>query len=299
MNRKFLTGLSLILGWVCMVSVLLILPEEALASGKSNSPAPQKKIAGDSRDLFVLGPEDIIEISVWGSKEFGGAMPVRPDGYISFPLIGDIKAQGKTPNQLKRIITEKLRVFITDASVAVFVREVNSINISIAGEVNAPGTYKINRPITLMHLISIAKGFTNKADLKKSYLFRGGRKLGINFYALIKEGDFSQNVWLKRNDIIFIQDNFENRVNVMGEVNKPQVITYQEGMTVLDAIQIAEGMTDIAKPKGTKIYRRSNKGQKEQFQIIPVELDDVYEGDLSKNTRLEPGDIIHVPRSFF
>jgi polysaccharide export outer membrane protein len=302
MNRITFTGLCLILGWVWMIPLLLVSPEEGIAFQKPEPTAAMKKLGnapGESGDLFVMGPEDIIEISVWGNKEFGGAMPVRPDGYISFPLIGDIKAQGKTPNQLKIIITEKLREYIKDASVAVFVREVNSINISIAGEVNSPGTYKINRPITLLHLISIAKGFTNKVDLKKSYLFRDGHRLDIDFYSLIKKGDFSQNIWLKRNDIIFIQDNFENRVNVMGEVKKPQVITYQEGMTVLDAIQIAEGTTDIAKPNGTKIYRRSNKEQKEPYKIFPVELDEVYEGDLSKNLLLEPGDMIHVPRSFF
>ncbi len=248
---------------------------------------------------FVLGPEDIIEISVWGNKEFAGALPVRPDGFISIPLIGDIRAAGLTPAELKKMITNKLRKFITDASVTVFVKEINSINISIAGEVNAPGTYKVNRPITLLHLFSLSQGFTDKADLKHSFLLRKGQKENVDFYALVKKGDISQNVWLLPNDLIFIKDNFDNRINVIGEVNEPQVITFNEGMTVLDAILIAKGLTDVAKPKGTKVYRR-RKNPGGDIAKIPVSLDEViFEGDLTKNIQLQPGDIIHVPRSFF
>jgi polysaccharide biosynthesis/export protein len=251
---------------------------------------------------FVLGPEDLISISVWGNKELTTEMPVRPDGTISYPLIGDVKAQGLTPVQLKNAIAKELRNYITDASVTVIVQEINSINISVAGEVVDPGTYKVNRPITLMHLFSMVKGFTEKADLRKSYLLRNGAKLSINIYALVKEDDFTQNIWMKPNDLVFIHDNFGNRVNVMGEVAKPQVVTYQEGMTVMDAILMADGLTDIAKANGTKVYRKNKPKSRSGtgIQKINVELDKViFEGDLTKNIELKPGDIIHVPRSFF
>jgi len=249
---------------------------------------------------FILGPEDLLNISVWGNKELTTEMPVRPDGLISYPLIGDIKAQGLTPAQLKDKITAQLRKYITDASVTVVVKQVNSINIAVAGEVVEPGTYKVNRPITLMHLFSLVKGFTEKADLRKSYLLRNGQKLNINFYALVKEDDFSQNIWLKPNDLVFIHDNFGNRINIMGEVEKPQVVTYQEGMTVMDAVLLAEGLTDIAKANNTKVYRNNKTGSGKSIEKINVQLDKViFEGDLSKNILLKPGDIIHVPRSFF
>jgi len=349
--------------------------------GEPNVGKPRKGTIGPQRK-FVLGPEDIIEISVWGNKEFAGDLPVRPDGKISIPLIGDVKVEKLTPTQVKNLVTQKLRKFITDASVTVFVKEINSINISIAGAVNLPGTYKVNRPITLLHLFSlsqgftdkadlknsfllrkgkkmdidlyalvrkgvisqnvwlmpndlifikdnfenrvnvageviepqvitfqdeltvlsailIAKGLTDKADLKNSFLLRKGKKMDIDFYALVKNGAISQNIWLMPNDLIFIKDNFVNRINVIGEVIEPQVITFQDGMTVLDAILIAKGLTDVAKPKGTKIYRRSHN-PKGEVEKIPVALDDViFDGDLAKNIPLKPGDIIHVPRSFF
>ncbi len=270
-------------------------------SGKGKDDFPPSTPIINQSNPFVLGPEDLITVSVWGNKELTTEMPVRPDGTISFPLIGDIMAQGLTPAQLKEKITDDLRNFVTDASVTVIVKQINSIKISIAGEVREPGTFQINRPVTLLHVFSIVKGFTEKADLRTSYLLRNGKKMNIDFHALVKNDDFTQNVWLKSNDIIFIHDNFGNRVNVMGEVVKPQVVTFQEGMTVMDAILVAEGLTDIAKANGTKVYRRNKRGNFDKdIEKINVELDKViFDGDLSKNILLKPGDIIHVPRSFF
>ncbi len=80
----------------------------------------------------------------------------------------------------------------------------------------------------------------------------------------------------------------------------PKVITFKQGMTVLDAVLLAEGLTDIARPKETKVYRRNRKTDRIEIKRILVELDQViFNGDLSKNLVLQPGDIIHVPRSFF
>ena len=378
LDKKYVP-FKILIGFILLVTMGL--QHEAYAISW-NDREKSNNIKSHSQRKFVLGPEDIIEISVWGNKEFEGDLPVRPDGNISIPLIGDVKVEGLTPTQVKDLVTQKLRKFITDASVTVFVKKINSINISIAGAVNVPGTYKVNRPITLLHLFSLSQGFTKKADLKNSYLLRNGKKLNIDFYALVKKGATSQNVWLMPNDLIFIKDNFENRINIIGEVKEPQVITFQDGMTVLgaisvakgltdnadlknsfllrkgkklninlyslvkkgdisqnvwlkpndllfikdnfknrinvigevkeprviafqngmtvlDAILIAKGLTDVSKPKGTQVYRRG-QNPKSNIVKIPVALDEViFEGDLTKNILLKPGDIIHVPRSFF
>jgi polysaccharide biosynthesis/export protein len=253
------------------------------------------------KKAYVFGPEDELDISVWENPDLKSKMPVRPDGFISFPLIGDVQARGLTPAQLKKKITDRLKKFITDPIVTVVVKEINSIKISVAGEVNEPDSYQVNRPITLLHLFALAQGFTDKADLKRSYLLRNGKKLDIDFFALVKQDDFSQNIWLQSGDLIFIHDNFDGRINIMGEIKLPQVVSFQEGMTVLDAILMANGLTDIAKPEGTKVYRKTRAASgNSEIQIISVEMGRViFEGDLSKNIRLQPGDIIHVPRSFF
>ncbi len=271
-------------------------PKEMKKGDVSDSNTPGKS---STKGNFLLGPEDVLQIAVWGNKELTTEMPVRPDGYISFPLIGDVKAKGLTPDQLKEKMADRLRDYITDASITVIVKEINSIKISIWGQVNAPDTYKVNRPISLLHLFSLGKGFTEQADLHNSYLLRNGKKLELNIHDLVNSGDFSQNIWLQQDDLVYIADNFDKRINIMGEVQKPQVITFHEGMTVLDAILTAEGLTDVARPRSTQVYRKSSSGSK-AIQKIQVELDKViFDGDLSKNLLLQPGDIIHVPRSFF
>lgn len=287
---------------VCLIFGLSIF-HSVSADPLVDSDSVRESLSGAGQESpFVLGPEDVLSISVWGNKELSiMEMPVRPDGTISYPLIGDVKAKGLTPTQLKESITVKLRQYITDASVTVIVMSINSINISIAGEVSVPGTYKINRPVTIMHMFSMVRGFTTKADLRKSYLLRDGKKVDVDIYALVKEDDFSQNVWLKADDIVYIHDNFESRVNITGEVKLPQVITFNEGLTIMDAVLLSGGLTDIAKANATQIYRRKGDNPSDKsIEKIKVELDKlIFDGDLSKNVLLQPGDIIHVPRSFF
>lgn len=267
----------------------------------SNSKQTSEFLGNEPASPFTLGPEDVVKILVWDNPELTTVMPVRPDGLITFPLIGDVKAQGLRPSQLRVKLASRLSKFIQNPNVTVMVQEINSIKISITGEISEPGSYKINRPITLLHIISKAKGVTDKADLKRSFVLRKGKKLEIDMYALVKKDDFSQNIWLQPNDLIVIRDNFQSRINIIGEINNPQVIDFREGMTVLDSVLLSGGLTDIAKPQDAKIYRKIRKpdGSK-SIGIMEIDLGEViFKGNLSKNVILKPGDIIHIPRSFF
>ncbi|PIR01124.1 MAG: hypothetical protein COV66_02995 [Nitrospinae bacterium CG11_big_fil_rev_8_21_14_0_20_45_15] len=297
--------LLIIVMFLPVTSFVVAKESTANLSGQDNT----KTMLQDSKKLpaqnleagFELGPEDIIEITVWENPELRTIMPVRPDGYISFPLIGDVVAGGKTLDQLRQDIAFKLKKYIKAANVAIIVREINSIKIYVAGEVKEPGVFKLNRPITLLQIFSMVQGLKDTADLKNSYILRDGKKININIHALVKRDDFSQNILLKANDFIFIHDNFSSRINIMGEVGAPQVLTYKDNMTILDAVLLADGLTDIAKPEETHIYRKMFDERGEQYtKRIRIDLERVIvKGDLTKNILLEPGDIIHIPRSFF
>jgi polysaccharide export outer membrane protein len=306
MNR-----LNLLKGFLIICTISFVVASTAFSADKI-APKSGKKIkagqnaanifpADNQTETFVLGPEDIIKIPVWGEDELTTQMPVRPDGFISFPLIGEVKAQGRTPGQLKKEIVKRLRGYLKEPNVVVIVMEINSINVSITGEVVEPGVFKVNRPLTLLHLFSMANGFTDKAELKSSYVLRDGKKLPVNIYRLVKLDDFSQNIWLRHNDVVYIHENFKNRIHIIGEVVKPTIIFYREGMTLLDAVLLADGLTEIARPAGAKVYRKSrSKSGKTSSSTISVDLSDVIsDGDLSKNITLRPGDIIHIPRAFF
>ncbi|MGV7222358.1 MAG: polysaccharide biosynthesis/export family protein [Nitrospinales bacterium] len=306
MNR-----LHVIKSFLILIAIFFAFTAEGIAedkvipnSGKIAQKAPNAVNIfpkSSQTESFVLGPEDKIKIQVWGEDELTTEMPVRPDGFISFPLIGEVKAQGRTPGQLKVEIVKRLRGYLKEPNVVIIVMEINSINVSITGEVIAPGVFKVNRPLTLLHLFSMAKGFTEKAELKRSYVLRNGKKLPVNIYRLVKHDDFSQNIWLRHNDVVYIHENFKDRIHVIGEVIKPTIIFYREGMTLLDAVLLANGLTEIARPAGAKVYRKNkSKNGKTSSSTISVDLSDVIsDGDLSKNITLKPGDIIHIPRAFF
>ena len=121
---------------------------------------------------FQLGPEDVIEVSVYQEKELGGTVPVRPDGKISIPLIGEMPASGKTATQLQQEITLKYAQFVSAPAVTVVVKEVNSPKVSVLGEVKNPGVYKIKERSTLLDAIAMAGGLTEYAKKDKITIIR-------------------------------------------------------------------------------------------------------------------------------
>ena len=125
---------------------------------------------GDSE--FRIGPDDVIEVSVYQDKDLGRTVPVRPDGKISLPLIGEMPASGKTATDLQKEIAQRLKQYIADPAVTVVVKEVNSPKVSVLGEVKTPGMYKIKDHATLLDAIASAGGLTEYAKRNKIYVLR-------------------------------------------------------------------------------------------------------------------------------
>ena len=125
---------------------------------------------GDSE--FRLGPEDVIEVSVYGEKDLSIAVPVRPDGKVSIPLIGELPASGKTATELQKEIAQKYARFISEPAVTVVVKEINSPKVSVLGEVKTPGMYKIKDRATVLDAIAMAGGLTEYAKRDKVTIIR-------------------------------------------------------------------------------------------------------------------------------
>src|SRR5207302_10477183 len=121
---------------------------------------------------YIIGPEDVLEISVWKNQDLSKVVAVRPDGRISLPLIGDAAAVGRTPVQLTEEITAKLKEYKENPQVSIVVKEVNSYSIFVLGEVSKPGRYPLKSKTTLLQGITIAGGFTEKAARSKLVVFR-------------------------------------------------------------------------------------------------------------------------------
>jgi polysaccharide export outer membrane protein len=174
--------------------------------------APSPKLETESRSQsseFLLGPEDVLEIVVWRNQDLSRQVVVRPDGMISMPVIGDVQAAGLSADQLAERIAKRLREYKENPTVSVSVREVNSYNVFVLGEVTKPGKYQLKSYTTILQAISLAGGFTPYASRNKLQIVRhmsngnGGWKevrLGMPYddllvgkgdpeYFMIKAGD--------------------------------------------------------------------------------------------------------------
>jgi polysaccharide export outer membrane protein len=159
---------------------------------------------------YIIGPEDVLEITVWRNADLSKVVQVRPDGRISLPLIGDVTAVGKTPTQLTAEISAKLKEYKETPSVAIVVREVNSYAIFVLGEVVKPGKYPLKSKTTLLQGITIAGGFTPLAARNKVVVFRfsdhgnGSEKMKASYDDIVLRDGSQQNFELKPGDTIVV-----------------------------------------------------------------------------------------------
>ena len=182
-----------------------------VSSGSVTSGAPPD--AAPVADEYQIGVDDIVQVSVWRNPELGITAPVRPDGKISVPLVGDVMAGGRTPDTVAKELQGKLAAFVIEPQVTVIITELRS----------------------------------------HEYL---------------------------------------SRVRVTGAVRTPVSIPYRQGMTVLDAVLAAGGVTEFAAPDRSSLHRKSGDGA----QAYGVQLDNILNaGDLSTNYKVAPGDVITVP----
>ena len=168
--------------------------------------APSGAAASDP--AYRLGPEDGLEISVWKDETLKSTALVRPDGGISFPLVGDLQVAGKTAAEVRTEIASRLARFVPDADVTVSVVRVASYRVYVIGRVNKPGDFAVGRPIDVLQALTLAGGMTPFAVEDEIRIIRrdGARQVSIPFdYArLRKGGDLSQNITLRSGDVLLV-----------------------------------------------------------------------------------------------
>ena len=144
------------------------IPTANPTSGQSDSGPGNVHVDG----AYIIGDEDVLSISVWKELDLTKVVPVRSDGKISLPLVGDVQAAGRTPAQLAEDLTAALRGFITDPQVTVIVQEIKSRNFNILGQVIKPGSYPLTTDTTVVDAIALAGGFKDFAKKKSIYVVR-------------------------------------------------------------------------------------------------------------------------------
>lgn len=181
-------------------------PEQLKTVRNQTGPSSDGKIDNN----YVIGPEDVIEVSVWKNNDLSKTVTVRPDGQISLPLIGDVKASGLTPTALKDAIANKLKEYKETPIVSVIVQEINSYNIFVMGEVAHPGKYRLKSNTTLLQALSLAGGFTPYASRNKILLMRKDPRtlavteIRVKYDTILSGDDPQRDVLLKPDDTIVV-----------------------------------------------------------------------------------------------
>lgn len=157
---------------------------------------------------YEIGPEDILEISVWREKDLQREVLVRPDGWLTFPLVGNVQAAGKTPQQLENEVRQRLRKYIPDPVVTVTVKKIQGLKVFVTGRVGKPGEYVVGRYVDVLQALTLAGGLTPFAKEDKIKVIRkqGNKETVIPFdYSEVKKGkSLQQNITLRSGDVIVV-----------------------------------------------------------------------------------------------
>jgi polysaccharide export outer membrane protein len=181
-------------------------------AGSAPPPAtpPSEVAASKPHDnSFVIGNDDVLAINVWKEPDVSRTIPVRSDGKISLPLVGEVQAAGRTPLSLEQDIAARLKNYIADAEVTVMIQAINSQKYNVLGQVTKPGAYPLTNSQTVLDAIAIAGGFRDFAKQKSIYILRQNpdgtvTRLPFNYKNVVKGQDPGQNIKLQPRDTIVV-----------------------------------------------------------------------------------------------
>jgi polysaccharide export outer membrane protein len=270
-------------------------PEEQLAQ--------LQRMIAETSVAPTLGKGDVLSVSVYDEPDLNLAgVPIRPDGRISFPLIGDVDAAGRSVDSLSADISARLSRFVIEPRVSVIVTQLNSLNYTINGEVTQPGVYPLATDVRLTEAVARAGGFkkgqfrsssVEVADLSTAFIAREGQVLPVDFTRLFRQGDLRFDIELQDGDYINIPSGLSKEVYIVGEVNKPAQFAFREAMPMSRSLALAEGFTREADLSRVHIVR----GALSNPHLIIVNFKQVLEGK-AQDVPLEPNDIVYVPPTY-
>src|SRR5438876_2352639 len=160
-------------------------------------------------DTFIIGVDDVLAVNVWKETEVSRSVPVRSDGKISLPLVGEVQAAGETPHQLELAIAKRLQSYISEPEVTVIVQQINSQKFNILGQVTKPGFYSLANSPTVLDALAMAGGFRDFAKKKSIYVLRQNpdgttTRLPFNYKYVIQGKNAAQNVKLQPHDTVYV-----------------------------------------------------------------------------------------------
>ena len=248
---------------------------------------------------YLVGQGDKLEITVFGHEDLVKTVEVGTGGAVNFPLVGDLKVEGRSVAEIDAELTRRLATeFLVDPEVSVEVREYRSQWVTLMGEVRTPGRYALRQHMRLLDVVAEAGGPTKEAgqeivvtryDAKTSE----GRQLRVRLDDLLNASVPDANLPLRHGDVIAVSE--RSVFYIRGEVNRPSAFVLERGMTIMKAIAVAGGLTQYANRKEVQLVRSREGGGQEN---IAVNLKKIEDGKIEDIT-VRADDVIIVPRRIF
>ena len=310
------TGVALLFATGCAQPpqpVLQPLPEQHMTTGQDAAldslivtPHLQAYTEKNGFPEYVIGPGDVLDITLRDVRLNLETVTVRPDSNISFSLVENLRAGGLTVKELDEALTRAVGHFLKEPKIDVEVAEFSSKKVSLLGAVQSIGTagqqtgqgqYSLKGKATVLDMILNAGGGTQDAQLDKVQLVRGGKPFILNIQRAVSTGDQSHNVILQGDDIVTVPGSgqLNKKVVVLGEVVEPNVYLLPEDASLLDALSRANGMMPTALRDDIRVIRSTDEGPKMfsvNFNRITTNL------DMRQNIPLKSNDIVFVPKTF-
>lgn len=268
----------------------------------------------ESYSQYLVGPRDILNITVWGhpeltipagqfrSAETAGNV-VGEDGTFFYPFAGVVQAAGRTVEDIREELTKKLSIYIEKVQLDVRVAAYRSQRVYVVGEVLDPGVYLVKDiPLTVLEAINNAGGVTPESDLRNITLTRKDKAYSINLLSLYEGGDLSQNVLLQHGDVLNVPDNVFNKVFILGESTlgqrfrgRPRSVKMNKArMTLTEALSEGGGLIQETSDAARIFVFRTSLGKSEIFHLNARSPDAFI---LAERFPLQPRDVVFVDRA--
>ncbi|NMA62030.1 MAG: hypothetical protein GX956_09115, partial [Firmicutes bacterium] len=247
---------------------------------------------------YLLGVGDVLQISVWGHPELTTEVAIRPDGYLTFPLVGDHWAVDKTARQLSKELQEILAEFVINPQVTVIVSQFRTLQVQVLGEVLNAGYYQIKAGSRLSDILALAGGPTKAADLEKISITRyafdahgadRSEVFSVNVNEFFRAGTLESNPLIASGDTVFVPTS--GRAMIFGEVREPTSYDLQDGLNILDLLALAGGALESADLERVVITSQTDQGPVERI----ISVQELLAGK-GKAVQIDANDVVFVPK---